>query len=475
MQALVWFRADLRTADNPALHHACAEAGRGVMAVFVVCPDQWKEHDWAAIRVDFILRTLEELKRELHKLKIPLVVSDVPTFDEVPEHLLDLARRRNCDALFFNREYEVNEARRDRAVTDLFTREGLEVRAFTDQVILPPGSLQTGQGDFYTVFTPFKNAWIKRVKETGLDTPLRRPKARPAFAGKSDDVPESISGFDAGDDHADRWPAGEREAMKRLRAFVRHSIDDYAKTRDLPAAAGTSALSPYLAVGAVSARQCLDAAADSNNGKLDGGRQGPSTWISELIWREFYRHILVGYPRVCMHRPFRLETEKLKWRDADDDFEAWCEGRTGFPIVDAGMRQLAATGWMHNRLRMIVAMFLTKDLFIDWRRGEQHFMRHLIDGDLASNNGGWQWSASTGTDAAPYFRIFNPASQSRKCDPDGAFIRQWVPELADLDDKAIHEPHAKPGLFDGELEYPEPIVDHAKARDRAIAAFKKLS
>jgi deoxyribodipyrimidine photo-lyase len=197
-------------------------------------------------------------------------------------------------------------------------------------------------------------------------------------------------------------------------------------------------------------------------------------WFSELLWREFYQHILVGHPRVSMHRAFREETEAIEWSDDEGHFEAWCEGRTGYPLVDAAMRCLRTTGWMHNRLRMVAAMFLTKDLFLDWRRGERFFMRHLVDGDLGSNNGGWQWAASTGTDAAPYFRIFNPDSQSRRFDPEGRFIREHVPELAQIEGSAVHDPTSEAPLLAGGLGYPSRIVDHSEARERAIAAFKAI-
>jgi deoxyribodipyrimidine photo-lyase len=238
--------------------------------------------------------------------------------------------------------------------------------------------------------------------------------------------------------------------------------------------AGTSRLSPYLAVGVVTARQCLRAAIDANRGRLDRGHPGPRAWIDELIWREFYRHVLVGFPRVSMNRAFRPETEPLPWRQDERQFKAWCQGRTGVPIVDAAMRQLQQEGWMHNRLRMIVAMYLAKDLFIDWRRGERHFMHHLIDGDLASNNGGWQWAASTGTDAAPYFRVFNPHRQSRRYDPEGLFIRRYVPELRELDSGSIHDPSAIDRRDFSRLGYPAPLCDHGQARRQVISAFKRL-
>ncbi len=290
---------------------------------------------------------------------------------------------------------------------------------------------------------------------------------------KLDAVPTSVEGF-ASTVPANLWPAGEAEALRRLELFTVERMKQYKAQRDLPGINGTSTLSPYLAIGAISARTCLAAAARANGGKLDSGDEGAMTWISELVWREFYKQVLVAFPRVCMNRAFKPGTERLAWRDDDDDFAAWCEGRTGYPIVDAAMRCLVKTGWMHNRLRMITAMFLTKDLLLDWRKGERFFMQQLIDGDLSQNNGGWQWSASTGTDAAPYFRIFNPFSQSAKFDADGAFIRQWVPELRDVVGEDIHNPGELPGLLRLKLDYPSPIVDHDEARERALAAFKAV-
>ncbi len=471
MRPLVWLRADLRAEDSHALFNAGRAATRGIVTAFTICEQQWRQHDWANIKVEFILRNLACLAEGLKRLNIPLLIVRTPRFAGVPNALLKLARRHRCDALYFNREYGVNEIRRDEAVTAQFTAAGLRVRAFDDETVLPPGTLRTTQGNPYTVFTPFKRAWLARVRESEAAATLPPPRRQPEPVCATDAIPERIAGFDLQRGLPELWPAGERVAARQLDAFIAQRLAGYNRGRDYPADDATSRLSPCLAAGVISARTCLQAAIAANDGRLDSGHPGADTWISELIWREFYRHVLVSFPRVSMGRPFKLDTERLRWSRSDADYQAWCEGRTGFPIVDAAMRQLSQTGWMHNRLRMIAAMFLTKDLFIDWRRGERWFMRRLIDGDLASNNGGWQWSASTGTDAVPYFRIFNPTSQSRKFDPAGEFIRTFVPELRPVAGPAIHAP---PPQLRAELGYPAPIGDHAAARRHVLAAFAEL-
>ncbi|MEZ6242963.1 MAG: deoxyribodipyrimidine photo-lyase [Phycisphaerales bacterium] len=475
MRPLVWLRADLRTRDNPALAAATRGATRGVLAVFTICPRQWRDkHDLSPAKADLIRRTLTVLSKDLEKLNIPLLLVERDDFSDVPAALLDLAKKHACDALFFNDEYEWNERQRDDAARTLFHDAGLEVCSFTDQTVFPPGAIRTGQGHFYSVFTPFKKSWIAQHAVGGATDEAPNPKRQPELLGKPDPIPASFKGFDADASIADLWPAGEHEAHRRLTVFCNGPINAYADERDLPALESTSALSPYLNVGALSTKQCVNAALAINRGRLNTGADGPIKWISELIWREFYRHILVGFPRVSRGQPFQLATRRIQWNDNPDHLAAWQNGRTGVPIVDAAMRQLARTGWMHNRLRMIAAMYLTKDLFLDWRLGERFFSRNLIDGDLASNNGGWQWSASTGVDAAPYFRIFNPSSQSKKFDPDAEFIKRYVPELADLDAKDIHDPSTRPAVARARLDYPAPLVDHARARDCAIAAFKAI-
>ena len=475
MRALVWFRSDLRVHDNIALARACRAADRGVVALLTITPKQWKDKfGWGDAKADFVLRNMHALAETLRALNIPVRVIHQPDFSGLDMALVQLMRECSCEALYFNREYEHYEAQRDEAVASAAADAGFAVHQFTDQTIYAPASVRTKSDTVYTVFTPFKKSFWARWKDGDQPAIVHAPKKQSAIDLGSDDLPDSLSAFsDLG--LADHWPAGEKHAASRLKAFTQKRIADYADHRDIPSVSGTSTLSPYLASGVLSVRQCFRAALDANQNRIDSGKKGVVIWIEELIWREFYRSILVGYPRVSRGRAFKQDTEQIKWNDDDSAFEAWCEGRTGYPIVDAAMRQLNATGWMHNRLRMVSAMFLTKDLFLDWRRGEAYFASRLVDFDLASNNGGWQWSASTGTDAQPYFRVFNPTNQSERFDPDGEFIREWVPELKGLSAKQIHEPKARlpESRFAG-LDYPDPIVDHSEARDHAIQAFKNL-
>jgi len=471
IRQLIWLRSDLRVHDNTALSTAAARGP--VVAVYLLSPQQWLEHDDAACKVDFWLRNLRELSLALAALNIPLLIRTAPRWDDAPNVLLDLCRQLQIDALHLNEEYGVNESRRDAAVAEALNAEGIEVHGYLDQLLFKPGSVLTKTGTYFQVFSQFRKVCYERLHHS-LPGLVRAPSAQAPIDVAGDEIPTQVEGFAApGDALRSLWPAGEVEAKRRLDEFTDARIEHYQSERNFPAKPGTSQLSAYLAAGVVSPRQCLHAALQSNHGEFESGKTGAVTWINELLWREFYKHILVGYPRVSRHRAFRPETEALAWRNAPADLVAWQEGRTGLPIIDAAMRQLRETGWMHNRLRMVVAMFLSKNLLIDWREGERFFMRHLIDGDLAANNGGWQWSSSTGTDSAPYFRIFNPISQSEKFDPEGVFIRHWLPQLAGLDRKEVHNPAALGGLF-GVVDYPSPIVNLSTSRERALTEFRNL-
>ena len=468
---LIWLRSDLRLHDNTALS-AATQRGPTV-ALYLLSPRQWQAHDDAPCKVDFWLRNLEQLSGDLARLNIPLLIRQAPSWEQAPQVLLQLCRELAIEALHVNEEYGIHESRRDTAVASLLKSQGVGFHSYLDQLLFRPGSVLTRSGGYFQVFSQFRKVCYNRL-HNALPPKLAAPRAQAALRIKADALPQQVEGFPTPGPHLQTlWPAGETAAQQRLARFAEAQLDHYQAERDLPARPGTSQLSPYLAAGVLSPRQCLHAALQNNRGEFASGSPGAVTWINELLWREFYKHILVGYPRVSRHRAFRPETEAVAWRDAPEELAAWQQARTGLPIIDAAMRQLLETGWMHNRLRMIVAMFLTKNLLIDWRQGERFFMRHLIDGDLAANNGGWQWSSSTGTDSAPYFRIFNPLSQSQRFDSQGAFIKHWLPELAGLNAKDIHNPAAMGGLF-GVADYPPPMVDLSMSRERALAAFKNL-
>lgn len=469
MHHVVLLRDDLRCADHPALMAACSNPNAAVTAIYAVTPEQWQMHGTAPVRLNFEWRALSALQHELTELNIGLVALEASNYTTFAAALTRWCQKHQVSQVFAHQSVAVNELARDALIASSLSPLGIELTLLEDSCLVPPGRLRTQQGDFFTVFTPFKRRWLTYLEEHPVRL-LAKPSRRARLAIQ----PAAIRDFSgeqslSAETRDYLWPATELAAHERLQQFMEVDGGRYQLQRDFPAINGTSTLSPYLAAGLISVRQCFHAA---KSNLLRPHQTGLETWISELCWRDFYKHIMVGFPHVCRHRAFKRDTDHLPWRNHAEHFEAWCAGQTGFPIVDAAMRQLKQTGWMHNRLRMISAMFLTKDLFIDWRLGEQHFMRHLIDGDFSANNGGWQWSASTGNDAAPYFRVFNPTLQSERYDPDGAFIRQFVPELANLSASQIHAPYAKKSPIG--LAYPRPIVDHGAARLHALQAFKSL-
>ena len=471
MTVVCWFRTDLRVADQPAL--AAASALGPTIGLFIASPEQWRLHRDAAIKIDFWLRAVQHLRTELEALNIPLKILIVERWKDVPAALLSFCQRHHVEQVHCNREHGVNERSRDRASYSLLAQHNIALQGHHGGTLLIPGTVKTGADAYYRVFTPFAKACREKLRTAPYRLAPKIKKQSDAGLPASDDLPKMLAALlrVIPEDLQNAWPATTRAALERLDQFAHTRMAQYQPDRDFPAIPGTSVLSPYLAAGLVSAGQCLHAALMQNQGEFETGQRGIVVWITELLWREFYQHLLFGYPALSMHQPMRPETNGVVWRDAPDDFAAWAQARTGVPIVDAAMRQLLATGWMHNRLRMVVAMFLTKNLLIDWRLGEAFFMQHLIDGELAANNGGWQWSASTGADSAPYFRVFNPISQSEKFDPQGAFIKHWVPELATLGGKEIHNPSP---IARKALNYPEQIVNLQSSRVRAIEAFKSL-
>lgn len=461
---LVWFRADLRIHDNLALAAACRDKHARVLALFIATPQQWREHAMAPRQAAFLHAHLNDLQQQLADRNIPLLYAQVADFAAQGEKVAQLCAEHEVTHLFYNYQYELNEQQRDRQLERAL--QEVICQGFDDSVILPPGSVMTGSHEMYKVFTPFKNAWLRRLKE-GLPECAAAPAVR-----ESEKVTPAALDFDYPQQpfDTDLFPASEREAIARLRQFCQQGAGEYEAQRDFPAIEGTSRLSACLALGVLSPRQCLHRLLAEQPQALEGGPG--AVWLNELIWREFYRHLMTYHPDLCKYRPFIRWTDNVEWQSDDVQLKAWQEGQTGYPIVDAAMRQLNETGWMHNRLRMITASFLVKDLLIDWRAGERYFISQLIDGDLAANNGGWQWAASTGTDAAPYFRIFNPTTQGQKFDSDGVFIRRWLPELATVPDKAIHDPWIWADKQGVTLAYPRPVVDHKQARVATLAAYE---
>ncbi|KAL9940466.1 hypothetical protein V8E36_001171 [Tilletia maclaganii] len=517
---LYWMRnRDLRVEDNRALAEASAVDDREhLIALHILSIQDFKAHDRSPRRIDFSLRNLREIESQLAKLNIPLVVI---TYDgprtKVAGKVVDLAAEWGCGSILANLEYEVDELWRDAQVVELASKKDIHVSFLDDAYIVPPGKISSKQDKPYSVFSPFSRAWVDHLSKNldlleehpqpeANDDQIHKDKTLGALfkpdAKKHYGIPTSVPGFQCKDaEHmAHLWPAGSSAAFKVLDNFVagkagakkldgpataedlenvgakakNSRLNAYANGRNLVGELGTSHISPYLAAGVVSGRECLRRAKAVTNNKLNIGRDsGPAMWGTELVFRDFYAHVLAAWPRVCMGRAFILKYEDVVWETDESTLTAWREGKTGYPIVDAAQRQCLKQGYCHNRARMITAMFLTKHLMHDWREGEKFFMQNFIDGDFASNNGGWQWSASTGTDPQPYFRIFNPVSQSEKSDPEGDYIRLWVPELRHIKGNAIHDPFNR---LDKQafkkLGYPEPIVEHKFARQRALDRFK---
>ncbi|KAI1655382.1 deoxyribodipyrimidine photo-lyase [Daldinia decipiens] len=483
-----WFKMDLRTTDNRALWEAsqkAQEAGVPLICIYIVSPEDFEAHLTAPVRVDFTIRTLHKLRQDLAALDIPLYVETVTKRKEIPERILEFMDEWGANHLYANIEYEVDELRREANMVRLCAERGVAMMVFHDTCVVTPGSLHTGAGNQYAVYSPWFRSWVAHIHANqellslfdppAKNSPAAREKVAALFDSEIPDIPENkqVPDEDAKRFHA-TWPAGEREAMDRLEKFCDEKIGEYGNGRNFPSEAATSSISVHLAAGTLSARTAVRTARDRNKTKkLDAGVEGIQAWISEVAWRDFYKHVLVHWPYICMNKPFKPEYSNIEWSYNSAHFEAWCTGRTGFPIVDAAMRQIQGIGWMHNRCRMIVASFLCKDLLLDWRMGERFFMEKLIDGDFASNNGGWGFSASVGVDPQPYFRIFNPLLQSEKFDPDGTYIRKWVPELRGVKGKAIHDPYNRGAAAEArEAGYPEPIVDHRQSRDRALKAYK---
>jgi deoxyribodipyrimidine photo-lyase len=472
-KSLVWFRRDLRSFDNAALHHALVASSQ-VYCAFVFDDELLAPLPRDDRRVGFIHASLLELDAALRQLGGCLLVRCAPAADAIAR----LAAELGVQAVFANGDYEPQALARDAAVAAALQADGRRLLLFKDQVVFEKNEVLTLGGQPFSVFTPYKNAWLKRLAAQPAAVapwPVEPHAARLAGAAAGHALPSLRQiGFAASPTPV--LPAGMAGGTQLVERFIAH-LPRYGAARDYPFEEGTSRLSAHLRFGTVSVRHLVRTVLQLN--AAGAGGPGAPVWLSELVWREFYAMILFHHPHAAV-RAFRPAYDAIAWEHgagADQALAAWCAGRTGYPLVDAAMAQLNQSGWMHNRLRMVTASFLVKDLGIDWRHGERYFALKLNDYELASNNGGWQWAASTGCDAQPWFRIFNPVTQSRKFDPQGAFIRRYLPQLAGLDAAEIHAPWlagplalAAKGVVLGR-DYPEPIVDHEQARQRTLERY----
>lgn len=460
-----WIRRDLRITDNQALFAAQNNSDQ-VIPVFILDQFLWNSPYVGEKRINFLLNGLRSLDQDLRKIGSRLIVQS----GDPVQSLQKLFKETSADCIYAEEDFSQYARRRDKKIQQM-----LPLKLTNGLTAYHPMEMIKKDGTPYTIYSPFMRYWKSRPRPKAsqvIPAPTQINSPARLTSTPIPDNSETYSGIP--------YLAGEQRAQEQLSNFVEGTnpaIFNYAESRDRPDLNNTSGLSPYLRFGMVSTRQavvtafaCIDEAVGNE------AQKSAEVWLNELIWREFYFSILYHFPFVAK-QSFRSNLRNIQWANNEEDFTAWTEGKTGFPFVDAGMRQLKKIGWMHNRTRMVVASFLTKNLLIDWRWGERWFMEHLIDGDPASNNGGWQWTAGTGTDAAPYFRIFNPISQSKRFDPDGKYIRQWLPELRNVPDDFIHEPWIMPYSLQSKIgchigiEYPAPIIELAWSRQRALEIY----
>ena len=470
---ILWFRTDLRLHDNPALDAAC-EGGPPVIPIYILDHDL-EDRPIGSAAAWWLDKSLKALVEALEAKGSNLILRRGDCREIIPE----LAAHTGAEAVLWNRLHQAASDRRDDALKMVLEKAGVRVETFNASLLVEPDSLRTGSGGAYKVFTPFSHAIRQRLAHAPKPTAAPRSMPAPEHWPKSEALkgwglhphsPDWSKGFD--------WTPGEASALNTLETFTEQHLADYPTLRDRPDCDLTSRLSPHLRWGEASPWRVIAAArfaADSG----DAGDTAAETFVGEVLWREFNQHILAAFPDLP-HKPIRPEFARFPWRKAPKDVDAWTRGLTGYPIVDAGMRQLWAAGWMHNRVRMVAASFLVKHLRIDWREGERWFWDTLVDADPGNNPGNWQWSAGSGADAAPYFRIFSPEAQGTRFDPDGTYVRRWIPELARVPAKHIHAPWKAPGLVLEEAgvrlgrNYPHPLVEHAQARQAALDAFASL-
>lgn len=487
---LHWFRSkDLRAEDNRALHAASQKAkeasGAFLLTCFLWSPKDLEWHGTSAARTDFMLESLRMLQGQMHELNIPLVVLTAEERGEKVAKILDFIKEHDVSHVFANIEYEVDELRRDIHLLDELKKDLAHVRCefLHDQTVVEPGIMKSGSGGPMKVFTPYHKAWLAEVSKKPdlldvVDKPLANDKKaktefKDLFKCPIPSLPKEKQFASAEDKKRIRklWPAGHQAGMDRLQHFLDKKVKDYKKNRSTPAADNSSRLSPYFASGVISVREALQAAKKANSTAADFSGSGSgalddgiASWVRELIFREFYRQTLVGTPHDAMNLPHNLKFDFVEWEEDEEGWKKWCDGTTGMPFVDAGMRQLRAEAYMHNRLRMNTSSYLRTNLLIDYRKGERFFAETLVDWDLSNNTQGWE----------PSYTVFNPVVQAEKCDPKGEYIRKWVPELKDVEGKAIFDPFNRLSKDEfAELGYPEPHVDFRESKERCVQRYKQ--
>jgi deoxyribodipyrimidine photo-lyase len=454
-----WFRRDLRISDNTALWHA-ARDGDEVIPLYIL--STWKvHHRWTGSnRQAFLCGCLESLAKNLEAIGGRLILRAGNPVEE----LTKMAQETRAEAIFYNRDVDPYSVKVQERLEKVCQKLQVKLFGYKDITMFEPDEILNKEGRPFRVFTPYARAWHLQEKPS-LSPKIRVLRTPPTISG----LPVPTLDFWSLTSPATTIEAGEKAALKRLANFLQGAMTNYQEKRNLPGQQSTSRLSQDLRFGTLSPRQIYFSCVEAGEKVSATIRRSIQTYLNEIVWREFYMQILAHFPSV-LERDFSDQFPALLWDDNRSAFQRWCDGCTGFPIVDAGMRELNATGFMHNRVRMITAMFLTKDLHIHWKKGEQYFMQKLVDGDIAANNGGWQWCAGTGADAAPYFRIQNPWTQTKSYDPSGDYIKRWVPELRDVDPKLFMEPPTDPLA----TNYPLPIVDHAKERLETLQRFGEV-
>jgi deoxyribodipyrimidine photo-lyase len=466
---LVLLRKDIRILDHASLYRA-SFFQEGVIALYIANIEKFKNSNVCCAQLVLVLKCLQVLKNDLESCNIPLIFKDTSKYC-FSDALISVINKYKVNSIYMHSGYDPYEIKEQNIIEKICQKQGIDIEYDDDQLILDPNFVKTVSKTPFKMFTPFYKFYSNHqsllLEKKLFPKPLRQPKT----IIKSSIIPKNLIGFST-KINCTRFASSYIEASKNLDQFLRKKVSLYSNDRDFPFKDATSHLSASLALGFLSINQCIQRALKANSMRVVGSSKGLNTWISELIWREFYRYIVVHFPHIFKNKPFKLEYEQLRWTKKKTYFKDWCEGNTGIPIIDAAMKQLNTTGWMHNRLRMIVASFLVKNCNVDWHNGEQYFYTNLVDADFASNNGGWQWCSSVGVDAAPYFRIMNPYLQSKRFDPNGEFIAKFLPDFEKLNPMDRHEPTQ---CLRESIGYCNPIVDVKKTRMLAINRYKNIS